>query len=41
LSALLDMDIAVIEQLVKEQFRSKEKLIESNLHALHLGATGR
>jgi 2-oxoglutarate ferredoxin oxidoreductase subunit alpha len=37
LSALLDMDIAVIEQLVKEQFRSKEKLIESNLHALHLG----
>src|SRR6195256_7068838 len=37
LSALLDMDIAVIEQLVKEQFKSKEKLIQSNLHALHLG----
>src|SRR4030088_2206022 len=36
LSALLDMDIAVIEQLVKEQFKSKEKLIQSNLHALHL-----
>jgi len=37
LSALLDMDIAVLEQLVKEQFKSKEKLIQSNLHALHLG----
>jgi 2-oxoglutarate/2-oxoacid ferredoxin oxidoreductase subunit alpha len=37
LSALLDMDIAVIERLVAEQFKSKEKLIQSNLHALHLG----
>ena len=37
LSALLDMEIAVLEQLVKEQFKSKEKLIQSNLHALHLG----
>jgi 2-oxoglutarate/2-oxoacid ferredoxin oxidoreductase subunit alpha len=37
LSALLDMEIEVIEQLVKEQFKSKEKLIQSNLHALHLG----
>src|SRR3981189_3270936 len=37
LSALLDMDIAVLEQLVKEQFKSKEKMIQSNLHALHLG----
>jgi 2-oxoglutarate ferredoxin oxidoreductase subunit alpha len=37
LSALLDMDLAVIEQLVAEQFKSKEKLIQSNLHALHLG----
>jgi 2-oxoglutarate/2-oxoacid ferredoxin oxidoreductase subunit alpha len=37
LCALLDMDIEVIEQLVTEQFRSKEKLINANLHALHLG----
>ncbi len=37
LSALLDMDIAAIEQLVREQFKSKEKLIDANLHALHLG----
>jgi 2-oxoglutarate ferredoxin oxidoreductase subunit alpha len=37
LSALLDMDIKAIEQLVTEQFRSKEKLIQANLHALDLG----
>jgi 2-oxoglutarate ferredoxin oxidoreductase subunit alpha len=37
LSALLDMDIKVIEQLIGEQFKSKEKLIQANLHALHLG----
>jgi len=37
LSALLDMDIKVVEQLVGEQFKSKEKLIQANLHALHLG----
>jgi 2-oxoglutarate/2-oxoacid ferredoxin oxidoreductase subunit alpha len=37
LSALLDMDIKVVEQLVTEQFKSKEKLIQANLHALHLG----
>jgi 2-oxoglutarate ferredoxin oxidoreductase subunit alpha len=37
LSALLDMDIAAVEQLVREQFKSKEKLIDANLHALHLG----
>ncbi|TMJ83493.1 MAG: 2-oxoacid:acceptor oxidoreductase subunit alpha, partial [Alphaproteobacteria bacterium] len=37
LCALLDMDVAVIEQLVREQFKSKEKLIDANLHALHLG----
>jgi 2-oxoglutarate/2-oxoacid ferredoxin oxidoreductase subunit alpha len=37
LSALLDMDIKVIEQLVGEQFKSKEKLIQANLDALHLG----
>jgi 2-oxoglutarate ferredoxin oxidoreductase subunit alpha len=37
LCALLDMDIEATEQLVTEQFRSKEKLINANLHALHLG----
>src|SRR3989441_5702826 len=37
LSALLDMDVEATEQLVTEQFRSKEKLINANLHALHLG----
>src|SRR5712691_4868436 len=37
LSALLDMDVKAIEQLIAEQFKSKEKLIGANLHALHLG----
>src|SRR3982074_2032637 len=37
LSALLDMDVQVIEQLVGEQFKSKEKLIGANVHALQLG----
>jgi 2-oxoglutarate ferredoxin oxidoreductase subunit alpha len=37
LSALLDMDIAELEKLVGEQYRTKEKLIKPNLHALHLG----
>jgi 2-oxoglutarate/2-oxoacid ferredoxin oxidoreductase subunit alpha len=37
LSALLDMDVKTIEQLINEQFKSKEKLIGANIHALHLG----
>jgi 2-oxoglutarate/2-oxoacid ferredoxin oxidoreductase subunit alpha len=37
LSALLDMDIAAIEQLISEQFKGKEKLFDANKHALHLG----
>src|SRR5580693_3050052 len=37
LSALLDMDLAEIEKLIGEQFKSKEKLIGANIHALHLG----
>src|SRR5437667_2421878 len=37
LSALLDMDVAAIEKLIAEQFKSKEALIEPNVHALHLG----
>ena len=37
LSALLDMDLKAIEELIAEQFKSKEKLIGANVHALHLG----
>jgi 2-oxoglutarate ferredoxin oxidoreductase subunit alpha len=37
LSALLDMDVKEIEKLIGEQFKSKEKLIGANIHALRLG----
>ncbi len=37
LSALLDMDVAAIEQLIGEQFRGKDTLIKPNLNALQLG----
>jgi 2-oxoglutarate ferredoxin oxidoreductase subunit alpha len=37
LSALLDMDPAAIEKLFAEQYRGKEKLLDSNIKALHLG----
>src|SRR3954464_4267314 len=37
LSALLDIDVATIEQLIGEQFRGKDALIKPNLHALQLG----
>jgi 2-oxoglutarate ferredoxin oxidoreductase subunit alpha len=37
LSALLDMDATVLEKLIGEQFKGKEKLIQPNIHALHLG----
>ena len=37
LSALLDMDVAEIEKLIGEQYRTKEKLLDANKHALHLG----
>ncbi len=37
LSALLNMDVNEIEKLIGEQFKSKEKLIAPNIHALHLG----
>jgi 2-oxoglutarate ferredoxin oxidoreductase subunit alpha len=37
LSALLDMDVQEIEKLIGEQFRTKDKLIAPNVHALHLG----
>jgi 2-oxoglutarate ferredoxin oxidoreductase subunit alpha len=37
LSYLLDMDMGVIETLIAEQFKTKERLIKSNLDALHMG----
>ncbi|GAB3277217.1 2-oxoacid:acceptor oxidoreductase subunit alpha [Parahaliea aestuarii] len=37
LAALLDMDFAVITQLVGDQFKGKEKLVLPNIHALELG----
>jgi 2-oxoglutarate ferredoxin oxidoreductase subunit alpha len=37
LSALLDMDPAEIEKLFAEQYKGKEKLLDSNVKALHLG----
>ncbi|MGP0089609.1 MAG: 2-oxoacid:acceptor oxidoreductase subunit alpha [Xanthobacteraceae bacterium] len=37
LSALLDMDIKEIERLIGDQFKSKDKLIAPNMHALQLG----
>ena len=37
LSALLDMDVPTIEALIGEQYKGKEKLLASNLEALHLG----
>ncbi|HVY16572.1 MAG TPA: 2-oxoacid:acceptor oxidoreductase subunit alpha [Rhodopila sp.] len=37
LSALMDIDPAVIEQLLSEQFNGREKLIQANVQALHMG----
>jgi 2-oxoglutarate ferredoxin oxidoreductase subunit alpha len=37
LSALFDMDVKVIETLIGEQYKGKDKLIGPNVHALHLG----
>jgi 2-oxoglutarate ferredoxin oxidoreductase subunit alpha len=37
LAALLDIDIAVLEALIGEQFKGKDKLIAPNIHALHMG----
>src|SRR3982074_330690 len=37
LSALLDIDIAVIETLIGDQFKGKDKLIAPNVKALHMG----
>ncbi|MFZ2122191.1 MAG: 2-oxoacid:acceptor oxidoreductase subunit alpha [Rhodoferax sp.] len=37
LSVLLDVDAEVFEKLFAEQFKGKERLLESNVQALHLG----
>ncbi len=37
LTALLDMDVPEVERLIGEQFKGKDKLIQPNVHALHLG----
>jgi 2-oxoglutarate ferredoxin oxidoreductase subunit alpha len=37
LTALLDMDATVVEELFSEQYKGKEKLLDSNVKALHLG----
>ena len=37
LSALLDIDVAALEQLIADQFRARAALIEPNLQALKLG----
>ena len=37
LSALLQIDPAVIEKLFAEQYKGKEALLQSNIKALHLG----
>lgn len=37
LSALLDMEPEVFEKLFAEQYKGKERLLESNIRALHLG----
>jgi 2-oxoglutarate ferredoxin oxidoreductase subunit alpha len=37
LSTLLDIDLAEVEKLIGEQYKGKEKLLEPNLKALHMG----
>ncbi|MBA8883685.1 2-oxoacid:acceptor oxidoreductase subunit alpha [Dokdonella fugitiva] len=37
LSVLLDIDVAIIERLLGEQYKGKEKLLDANKQALHLG----
>lgn len=37
LSVLLDVDAAVFEKLFAEQYKGKERLLDSNVKALHLG----
>jgi 2-oxoglutarate ferredoxin oxidoreductase subunit alpha len=37
LSALLDIEVGVVETLIAEQFKGKEKLVPANIHALRMG----
>src|SRR5216683_2305080 len=37
LTALLDIEVAVVEKLIGEQYKGKDKLIEPNIKALHIG----
>ncbi len=37
LAALLDMDVPCVEELLGEQFKGRDKLIEANVQALHMG----
>ena len=37
LTALLEMDVAAVEQLIAEQYKGKDKLIAPNIKALHIG----
>ena len=37
LAALLDIDLAEVERLIGEQYKGKEKLLEPNVKALHMG----
>jgi 2-oxoglutarate/2-oxoacid ferredoxin oxidoreductase subunit alpha len=37
LAALLDIELPVIEQLIGEQYRGKDKLMAPNIKALHMG----
>src|SRR6476619_6643355 len=37
LTALLDMDVKTVEQLIGEQYKGKDRLIEPNVKALHIG----
>ena len=37
LSALLDIDLAVVEKLITEQYGAKQQLLESNIQAVHMG----
>ena len=37
LAALLDIELSVIETLLRERFKGKDKLITANLHALKIG----
>ena len=37
LAALLDLDLREVEKLIGEQYKGKEKLLEPNIKALHMG----